>query len=71
MITAIHRPARSGVQTVFDTFDITGVQRAITTHLRYRETLAALRKLDIRQLEDVGYAGCDLAEVARAATYGH
>jgi uncharacterized protein YjiS (DUF1127 family) len=41
------------------------LRKALADHRRYRRTLAQLRALSMRQIEDIGYAGADLASVAR------
>ncbi len=43
------------------------LREALARRRVYRRTLAELRALPMRQLEDIGYAGADLAAVARAA----
>lgn len=42
------------------------LRKALADHRLHRRTLAELRALSMRQLEDIGYAGADLDAVARS-----
>ncbi len=43
------------------------LRNALAEYRLHRRTVAELRALSIRQREDLGFAGEDLAEIARAA----
>jgi len=47
---------------------IATLRRTLAEYLDYRRTLAQLRALSIRQRDDLGIAGLDMQDVARAAT---
>jgi uncharacterized protein YjiS (DUF1127 family) len=46
------------------------LSRSVRDYRTYHNTLAALRQLSARQLEDLGFAGLRLEQIARKATYG-
>lgn len=50
---------------------IAPLREAWSKRRAYRTALHDLRALDVRQRDDLGVAGLDLAAVARKAAYGH
>lgn len=73
MTTATRAPFRPEVFADFDARSIRGLlaplHRAWTDRRTYLRSLAELRALSIRQREDLGIAGLDLADIAHRATY--
>lgn len=70
MAQATLSPSRPGVfsdaeQTI--NINVAGLRRRLGEYRTYRRTLAELRALSIRQREDLGFAGLDMADIARAA----
>lgn len=46
------------------------LRRRISEYREYRKTVAELRALDTRELEDLGIARGDITRIAREAVYG-
>lgn len=46
------------------------LHRRISEYREYRKTVAELRALDTRELEDLGIARFDITRIAREAVYG-
>ncbi len=71
MTTANSVPLHSGVVAGVDERALTAPAETFRSNLAryrsYRRGLAELQRLDVRQLDDLGFAGLDLAAVARSA----
>lgn len=68
---AQHRPGAAADRSFGFTNLTAAWVRAWNDYRAYRSALRELRGLSLREREDVGIVGLDLAQVARAATYGN
>ncbi len=71
MTTALLAPFRPGAFAGPERADgpIARLRAALAGRMAFRRTLAELQGLSIRQREDLGFAGLDLAAVARGAIH--
>ena len=71
MTTTTFTPSRPGLLVEADRLAsrwLTQVRSALAARRAFRRTLAELDALNMRQREDIGIAGLDTTEIARAAS---